>query len=63
MDPTARSLDVARTMLKGAVWAFRQELLKGASEQRVGEARENLVFWRERFEALWKQRMRKASRT
>ncbi len=58
MDPNARSLDIARTMLKGAVWAFRQEVLKGASEERVREARQNLVFWRERFEDLWKQRAR-----
>lgn len=56
MDQLARSLDVTRTMLRGALWAFKQETFKGASEQRVRAARENLVFWRERYETLLRAR-------
>lgn len=56
MDPLARSLDVTRSMLRGALWAFKQEAFKGASEQRVRAARENLVFWRERYETLLRAR-------
>lgn len=52
LDARARSLDVARTMLKGAVQAFREEVRKDACEQRVNEARAAMVFWRERMQAL-----------
>jgi hypothetical protein len=52
MTDKARSLEVARTMLRGAVWAFREELRRGACEQRVNEARAAMVFWRERMQSL-----------
>lgn len=51
-DPRAMASDVARTMLQAAVRAFREEVRKGACEQRVAEARAAMVFWRERLEAL-----------
>lgn len=43
-------------MLRGALWAFKQEAFKGASERRVRAARANLVFWRERYETLLRAR-------
>jgi hypothetical protein len=44
-------------MLRGAAWAVRVERQKGASERRQQEAMQNLVFWRDRFEALWRQQI------
>lgn len=55
----AAQRDLARVMLKGAVWAFREELRKGACEQRVAEARAAVIFWRERLEALLGQPLRR----
>jgi hypothetical protein len=54
-DPTERSLDLARTMLSAALTHFREEIRKGACEQRVAEAREAVVFWRERLQDLMLQ--------
>lgn len=52
MDPRTRSRLVARMMLRGAVALFRDELRKGACEQRVAEARAGMVFWRQRLQSL-----------
>jgi hypothetical protein len=38
LDGRARSLSVARMMLRGSVALFREELRRGASEERVSEA-------------------------
>ncbi|MBA2963846.1 MULTISPECIES: hypothetical protein [Ramlibacter] len=58
MNDHTRSLEVARTMLRGAVWAVRTEMQRGACEERQRLAMQNVVFWRERFEALWRARVR-----
>jgi hypothetical protein len=39
-------------MLKGAVLTFREQVQKGASEERVAEARAAMVYWRERMQTL-----------
>ncbi|RYY77619.1 MAG: hypothetical protein EOO24_44775 [Comamonadaceae bacterium] len=52
LDDRARSLSVARMMLRGAVALFREELRKGACEERVAEARTAMVYWRERLRSL-----------
>jgi hypothetical protein len=52
MEARTRSRIVARLMLRGAVALFREELRKGANEQRVAEARAGMVFWRERLQVL-----------
>jgi hypothetical protein len=58
MNDHTRSLEVARTMLRGAVWAVRTEMQRGASEERQRRAMQNVVFWRERFESLWRAKVR-----
>lgn len=52
MDAKTRSRIVARVMLRGAVALFREELRRGACEERVAEARAGMVFWRERLQVL-----------
>jgi hypothetical protein len=52
MDDKTRSRIVARVMLRGAVALFREELRRGACEERVAEARAGMIFWRERLQVL-----------
>lgn len=51
-DDDIRARSVARVMLRGAVALFRDEVRRGACEERVAEARAGMVFWRERLQAL-----------
>jgi hypothetical protein len=52
MDAKTRSRIVARVMLRGAVALFRDELRRGACQERVAEARSGMIFWRERLQVL-----------
>jgi hypothetical protein len=52
MDDKTRSRIVAHVMLRGAVALFREELRRGACEERVAEARAGMIFWRERLQVL-----------
>jgi hypothetical protein len=47
-----RSVFVARAMMKGAVWAVRQETQLCRDPRRIVSARENLLFWRKRLRGL-----------
>jgi hypothetical protein len=52
VNSRSRSIEVARVMLKGAVWALHKEQGLARDDKRIDDARANVQFWRDRMRHL-----------